>query len=105
MVKKFTINCKIGNQESPLDLFVGNPNDSSHPIGFQMKFFSKLGVEIPENVVKSLSNLNEIAKRNRIPFEDVLGYVSDQLNSADEINSAFEKAHQFTSNLNNKDKK
>jgi hypothetical protein len=99
MVKKFTINCKIGNQESPLDLFVGNPNDSSHPIGFQMKFFNKLGVEIPENVVKSLSNLNEIAKRNRIPFEELIQFVTDELNSSESVKNAFNKFNEISRSI------
>lgn len=100
MVKKFTLNCKVGSQSSPIDFFVGDPNENSHPIGYQMKFLSQMGVSVPEDAVNSLTKINEIAKRNRIPFEDLLDFVNNELNQEDHLNKAFEKASEFSKNNN-----
>ena len=99
MVKKFSLNCKVGAVDSMIDFYVGNPQETSHPIGHQMKYLSQRGVTIPENVVTSMTSLNEIAKRNRIPFEDLLEYVGDQLNSEDTINNAFNKFNEISRSI------
>lgn len=104
MVKKFTLNCKVGGQNSLIDFFVGDPNENSHPIGFQMKFMSQMGVTVPEDAINSISKINEIAKRNRIPFEDLLEFVNNELNQEDHFKEAFDKASEFSKN-NNKNNK
>ena len=40
-------------------------------------------------------DLNEIAKKNHIPFEELIQYVSDQLNSEDLVKDAFNKFNQI----------
>jgi len=85
MTKQFKLKCKVGNQETDIDFYVGDPQETSHPIGFQMKFFSQRGIVVPEEVVQAMSRLNEIAKKNRIPFEDLIGYVSEELQFGDII--------------------
>ncbi len=99
MVKKFSLNCKVGMVDSMIDFYVGNPQETSHPIGYQMKYLSQKGVIIPENVVTSMASLNEIAKRNRIPFEDLLEYVGDQLNSEDAVHNAFNKFNEISRSI------
>jgi hypothetical protein len=96
MVKKFSLNCKVGSTDSLIDFYVGDPQESSHPIGYQMKFLSQRGVVIPENVVSSMASLNEIAKKNHIPFEDLIQYVSDELNSEDSIKNAFNRFNEIS---------
>ncbi len=96
MVRKFSLNCKVGTAEMALNFYVGEPQETSHPIGYQMKYLSKKGVSVPENIVNSLSSLNEIAKKNRVPFEELFQYVSDQLNSGDAIKNAFNKFNEIS---------
>ena len=64
-----------------------------------MKYLSQKGVTVPENVVNSMASLNEIAKRNRIPFEELIQYVSDELNSEDLVKDAFNKFNQISRSI------
>jgi hypothetical protein len=105
MVRKFSLNCKVGQQETTINLYVGDPQDTSHPIGYQMKYLSQKGVSVPENIVNSLSSLNEIAKRNRVPFEELFQYVSDQLNSEDAVKNAFSKFNEISRSVNEEQNK
>ena len=105
MVRKFELNCLVNQQELAISFYVGDPQDSSHPIGYQMKYLSKKGVVVPENIVNSLSSLNEIAKKNRVPFEELFQYVSDQLNSGDVVKNAFNKFNEISRSTEEKNKK
>jgi len=96
MVRKFSLICKVGQTESPINFFVGDPQETSHPIGYQMKYLSQKGVVVPEDVVNSLASLNEIAKNNHIPFEELIQYVSDELNSKDSIKKAFNRFNEIS---------
>jgi RNA polymerase-interacting CarD/CdnL/TRCF family regulator len=99
MVKKFDLNCIVNQQELPISFYVGDPQETSHPIGHQMKYLGQRGVSVPEDVVKSLTDLNEIAKRNRVPFEHLLQYVTDELNSGDVVKNAFDKFNEISRSL------
>jgi len=83
MTKKFSLKCSVGDQDTNIDFFVGDPHETSHPIGYQMKFLSSKGVKVPEEIIQAMTKLNEIAKNNRIPFEEMIGYVSEQLQFGD----------------------
>jgi hypothetical protein len=96
MVKKFSLNCNVGSTNSVIDFYVGDPQETSHPIGYQMKYLSQRGVVIPENVINSMASLNEIAKKNHIPFEELIQFVSDELNSEDSIKSAFNRFNEIS---------
>lgn len=96
MVKKFDLNCIVNQQELPISFYVGDPQETSHPIGHQMKYLGQKGVSVPEDIVKSLNDLNEIAKRNRVPFEHLLQYVTDELNSGDVVKNAFNKFNEIS---------
>lgn len=98
MAKKFTLACNNNGQTINIDFLIGNPSESSHPIGFQMKFFSSKGISVPDEVINALNNLHNIAKKNHIEFDDLLDYVSDQLKTPDLIEEALLKATQFSEN-------
>ena len=83
MPKQFNLKCKVGDQETDISFFVGDPQDTSHPLGYQMKFFSQRGVTVPDEVVQAMAKLNDLAKKNHIPFEEMIGYVSEQLQIGD----------------------
>jgi len=96
MVRKFELNCLVNQQELPISFYVGDPQETSHPIGYQMKYLTQKGVTVPEDIVKSITDLNEIAKRNRVPFEELLQYVTDELNSGSVIKDAFNKFNEIS---------
>jgi len=96
MVRKFSLICKAGQTELPINFFVGDPQETSHPIGYQMKYLSQKGVTVPEEIVSSMASLNEIAKKNHIPFEELIQYVSDELNSKDSIKNAFNRFNEIS---------
>ncbi len=98
MPKKFTLACNSNGQTTNVDFLIGNPSESSHPIGFQMKFFSNKGVVVPENVINALNTLHNIAKKNHIEFDELLDYVSDQLQTPDLVKDAVSKSTQFNEN-------
>jgi len=98
MPKKFTLACNNNGQITNIDFLVGNPNESSHPIGFQMKFFLNRGIVVPDEVINALNNLHQIAKDNHINFDELLEYVSDQLQTPDLVKEALSKANQFSQN-------
>jgi hypothetical protein len=93
MVRKFELNCIVNQQELPISFYVGDPQETSHPIGYQMKYLSQRGVAVPEDIVKSLSSLNEI------PFEELFQYVADELNSGDAVKNAFNKFNEISRSL------
>ena len=105
MVRKFELNCLVNQQELAISFYVGDPQDSSHPIGYQMKYLTQRGVVVPEDVVKSISSLNEIAKRNRVPFEELLQYVTDELSSGSVVKDAFNKFNEISRLLEEEKKK
>lgn len=98
MAKKFTLACNSNGQTINIDFLVGNPSESSHPIGFQMKFLSSKGINVPDEVINALSNLHNIAKKNHIEFDELLDYVSDQLQTPDLVKDALSKSKQFSEN-------
>lgn len=98
MTKKFSLNCKVGAEDINIDFFVGDPQDNSHPIGFQMKYLTQKGVKIPDNIVSSLSSLHEISKRNRVSFEELLEYVSSQLNLENVVSANFNRFNEISRN-------
>ena len=100
MAKKFTLACNNNGQITNVDFLVGNPSESSHPIGFQMKFLSSKGVTVPDEVVTALNNLHDIAKKNHIEFDELIDYVSDQLQTPDLVKDAISKSKQFSENTN-----
>ena len=105
MVRKFEFDCLVNNKETAISFYVGDPQETSHPIGYQMKYLSQRGVSVPENIVASLSSLNEIAKKNRVPFEELFQYVADELNSGSVVKNAFNKFNEISRSLEEEKKK
>ncbi len=86
MVKKFTANCDFGGQKVPVTLYIGDPFDGSHPLGFQSRWLSKERKgTIPQDIMDSFEKLVEISKKNRVPFADLCEYVIAELRSGDSL--------------------
>ena len=95
MVKQFTVPCDFkGGKKLPVTFYIGNPSDQSSPLHFQAKWLSeKKGGSVPEDITKSFAELQKIAIRNRVSFEELCHYVIDELNNKREVISESKKAY------------
>lgn len=72
---KITVNCSFNSVNTDVDLFVGNPESSHHPIEHQRNWLRKeRGGELPDKVIDSLAKLKEIAEKNNVSFEKLCEY-------------------------------
>lgn len=74
-MKKFTINCNFQGQMAPIAIYIGQPEETHHPIHFQADWLSKeRGGTVPPEVMDSIAKLQEIAKTNDVLLEDLCVY-------------------------------
>ena len=86
MVKKVTFNCDFGGQKAPIDFYIGDSAEKSHPIQFQSRWLADKGGTIPEKIKNSLAELKNISTQNRVNFEEVCEYAILATKEAQEIN-------------------
>jgi hypothetical protein len=74
-MRKFSINCDFGGQLAPFDIFIGQPEQSHHPLHFQADWLLKQrgGTILPE-VMDAIAKLNTLALENGVPLEDLCVY-------------------------------
>ncbi len=83
-MKKFTVNCDFNGQKSPFTVFIGRPQEGHHPLQHQAEWLSKeRGGTIPQEVMESISKLQDLAKKNNVSLEDLCVYA---LGSAEQDN-------------------
>lgn len=88
MVKKLTLNCNFPSGESPVNFYVGNPNVASHPISFQSKWLSETyGCSVPKDLMKSMEELQKVAIKNNLNFEDLCEYVFSEVKKVNVLNA------------------
>ncbi len=103
MVKKFTANCNFGSQVTPVTLYIGDPADGSHPLGFQSKWLGKeKGGSIPESIMDSFAKIADISKKSRVSFEELCSYLIEETNSTKSLQKDVEKASSLGSNSKKK---
>jgi hypothetical protein len=87
MAKKLTLNCTFKNgSTSPMDFYVGEAANGSHPIQFQSQWLAtQFGGKVPKEIMESLAKLKEISETNRINFEDLCEYTFKEVNAANAI--------------------
>ncbi|XVN41002.1 MAG: DUF2610 domain-containing protein [Rickettsia endosymbiont of Argas persicus] len=74
-MKKFDIDIDVGGQRSKFAIYIGTPQDGHHPLQFQAKWLSdERGGTIPDAIMTALTELNNLAKKNKIPLEDLCVY-------------------------------
>ncbi|HJD55756.1 MAG TPA: DUF2610 domain-containing protein [Rickettsia endosymbiont of Pyrocoelia pectoralis] len=102
-MKKFDIdNVDFGGQTSKFTIYVGTPQDGHHPLQHQAKWLADArGGTIPDSVMKALKELNDLAKKNGVPLEDLCVYA---LGSAQET-QATQKEEDEVEEENNEDNK
>ncbi|MET0156158.1 MAG: DUF2610 domain-containing protein [Rickettsiales bacterium] len=78
-MKKLTVNCVFNGTPSPFALYVGTPEGSHHPLQFQADWLSKeRGGVVPEDLMETLRQLQDLAQRNNIPFEEMCDYALEE---------------------------
>jgi hypothetical protein len=74
-MREFTINCQFGDQTSPFTIYLGQPEDTHHPLHFQADWLSKnRGGNIPPEVMDAIAQLKALADKNKVSFEDLCVY-------------------------------
>lgn len=74
-MKKFSVPCNFGGQQSPFTIYIGEPKEGNHPIQNQADWLSKeRGGTVPPEVMDSLSKLKELADKNNVSFEELCVY-------------------------------
>lgn len=82
-MKKFTIPCDFGGKKAPFDVYIGLPDQGSHPLEFQSLWLSnERGGSIPSEVMESFSKLLALSEKNDVSFEDLCVYALEAANEA-----------------------
>ena len=75
MVKQFTIPCSFNGETAPVTFYIGHPESGHHPINFQMNWLSSAkGGVVPQDLVDTLKNLQDLAYENGADFEELCYY-------------------------------
>lgn len=88
MVKKLVLNCNFpSGKATPVNFFVGNPANDSHPIEFQSQWLSnQYGGKVPSEIMDSMEELHRISIKNKLKFEDLCEYVFTEVNALNSTN-------------------
>lgn len=85
-MKKLTIPCSFNGQVAPVDLYIGNPNASQHPLNYQSKWLStERGGQIQQEVMDSISKIQKIAIKHNVSFEELCFYAVTVANGSTTI--------------------
>jgi hypothetical protein len=94
MVKQFTVNCNFKTAKAPVTFYIGDPSDDNHPIHFQSKWLSeKKGGTVPQEILDSFTELQKIATKNHVSFQDLCSFVIEELNNNDATIAERERIH------------
>lgn len=75
LMKKFTVPCDFNGVKSPFTIYIGEPEDSHHPLHFQADWLTReRGGNIPGEVMDSIAKLKELADKNNVSFEELCVY-------------------------------
>ena len=99
MVKKFSVDCNFSGTKHKVDLYVGNPAEGNHPLSFQSKWLAEnRHGHIPEDLMNTFSQINDISTQNKVPFEDLLEYISNEEQRKDRCVEDYNAASEFSGN-------
>lgn len=83
MVKHFSIPCDFGGQKQFVLFAIGTPNAEQHPIHFQSSWLaSTKGGVVPSDIMESISKLQTLAIKHKVPFEDLCYYAINIANGS-----------------------
>lgn len=82
MVKKFDFPCNFSGNKQKVTFYVGSSALGTHPIAFQSKWLEReKGGIVPKELIESLAKLKQIADENKVSFEELCSYVSEEIES------------------------
>ncbi len=74
-MKKFSINCDFGGQIAPFVIYIGQPEQTHHPLHFQADWLSKQrGGTVPPEVMDAIAKLKDLAEKNNTSLEELCVY-------------------------------
>lgn len=75
MVKKFSVMCDFGGQQSPFSMCVGEPEAEHDPIHFQADWLSKQrGGNVSPVFAECLAQIKVIAEKYKVPLDELCVY-------------------------------
>jgi len=78
-MKKFTISCQFGAEKHPVQVYIGDPGQNTHPLYYQSRWLAEQkGGEIPHEVMDSFDKLHKIAIDGKENFEELCMYALGQ---------------------------
>ncbi len=84
-MKRFTVPCDFKGKRSPFHVYIGAPKDENHPLQFQADWLAKeRGGTIPQEVMDSFAKLHQIAKEQKLDFEELCAYALGAAGKEDE---------------------
>lgn len=82
MIKQLTINCNFKTSKVPVSFYVGDPSDDNHPLHFQAKWLGeKKGGTVPKEILDSFTELQKIAIKNHVSFQELCAFAIEEINS------------------------
>ncbi len=88
-VTKFNVPCYFAGKKSQVAIYIGEPEQTHHPIFFQAKFIQdERGGVIPQEIMDSLSKLKQLAQENGVPFEELCRYALASLSGNSDANGS-----------------
>lgn len=83
-MQQFSIPCDFGGKKIPCTFYIGQPEESHHPLFFQADWISKeRGGVVPKEVMDSIQKLHEIALRNNVPLVELCKHALISANHSD----------------------
>lgn len=90
-MKKFIIPCDFGGVSAPFAIYIGDPDPKRHPLHFQADWLSKnRGGVIPSDIMESVEKLYDLARKNRVSFQDLCVYALTENESKPSVNNTIE---------------
>ncbi|MDR3290035.1 MAG: DUF2610 domain-containing protein [Rickettsiales bacterium] len=88
MTKEFSIPCNFQGGKQNILFYIGDPREDNHPINFQVKWLSeKKGGQVPQDIMESIQNLYNLAKKHKVSFEELCFYAVNVASGAIENNN------------------
>jgi hypothetical protein len=85
-MKKFKLPCKFNTEVSSVTFYIGEAKNGNNPIQFQASWLSReRGGVVPDKIMQSLEELKALSEKNAVPFEDLLSYAIESIQTAQSL--------------------
>ncbi len=84
-MKKFTVHAQTAQGSQQVELYIGHPSEKFHPVYFQSTWMSsQRGITIPQNIIESLKQIQQLSIKNNMCFEELAAYAIDNAAAAND---------------------